>query len=86
MTKYIQCFANLYLAQGFEISVDVGAGHLAVLAWFACCLGCSVVWMLLGVGLLGIEVVQHWMQQKHGLQAAAQLPFAQGLLNDFNGL
>ena len=31
-------------------SVDVGAGILAVLAWLACCLRCSVAGALFGVG------------------------------------
>ena len=28
-------------------SVGFGAGTCAVLSWFACCLGCIVVWALL---------------------------------------
>ena len=30
-----------------NIPVDVGAGNLAVQSWFACYLGCSMVWALL---------------------------------------
>ena len=54
--------------------VDVGAGILAVLAWLACCLSCSMVGAFFWRASLGPEVVQHLMQQEHGLQGAAPLP------------
>ena len=42
-----------------EGCVDVGAGVLDILAWSACCIGCSIVGELLGV--------YYWILKLHNI-------------------